>query len=694
MNYLTEKLFNFFSLSKILKIIIIFTLFLNINCSNKMEILFHDRIKNDVSLNSSFLCVPPAPVRSDGIYQANITVRAKNLQVGATVLLSTTGNAILSSVTDHDDGIYSATISNSVEETVTISATVNGEPIDETPTVSFSNSTSSAWKPVAGQHQLRANGIAEALVMFQAKDISDNNLDCGCDDVVMTVTTGSGVISPVVDNDDGTYSATLTNLASENVIITPTINGIQRPVTSVLFSNSWMSAENIASSAGVELVSDTISESEAGDLDGDGYPDIYVSNYSDTIPNRILWNNQDNTFTVASIPGDIALSRMAKIGDVNGDGRPDIVVANNGANSLWLNQGGRSFIAGSLPSSSSLDSDQVHLGNLFGNGRLDIYFTTKCISNTWQQNDLLRNDGGGSFTVQNIVADTFPTEGAAIGDLDGDGDLDIFNRRDRDIGYKWLNDGSGNFSGPQEVYRGTNYGGTYHYVVDMNNDNLPDVITISNYNLDYKRLNADGTYTGFRNIWDMGCYLGEIQFGDANGDGLQDMYFRGTRGSADKRSVLLVNTGLVDADGFPIMERGFSIIHPGFYNIGMAIADFDQDGKTDWLQPSGNGEASYLWLIGKNADDASLSVSSGSVPADGVTTSTITVRAKLSGVDLTHGGFNVVLYASGTAIISGIVDNNDGTYTATITNARPEVVTISGVIHGYNISTTTSVTFN
>ena len=483
---------------------------------------------------------------------------------------------------------------------------------------------------------------------------------------------------------------------SENVIITPTINGIQRPVTSVWFSNSWMSAVNIASSAGVELVSDTISESEAGDLDGDGYPDVYVSNYSDTIPNRILWNNRDNTFTVASIPGDIALSRMAKIGDVNGDGRPDIVVANNGANSLWLNQGGRSFTAGSLPSSSSLDSDQVHLGNLFGNGRLDIYFTTQRVQYIDQQNELLRNDGGGSFTVQNMTGDFYVTEGAAIGDLDGDGDLDILTRQDGDQMLAWYNDGSGNFtSPPSKLYGHVPFNGNRSYIVDMNQDNIPDFIELANYRLQYYRQNADGTYTLFINIWDMGCYPGEIQFGDANGDGLQDMYLRGTREWADKRSVLLVNTGLVDADGFPIMERGFSIIHPGFNNTGMAIADFDQDGKTDWFQPSGNnGEANYLWLIGKNADDASLSVSSGSVPADGVTTSTITVRAKLSGVDITHGGFNVVLYASGTAVISGIVDNGDGTYTATISNNRPEVVTISGVIHGYNMSETASVSFD
>ena len=52
MNYLNEKLFNFFSTSKILKIIIIFTLLSNINCNgDNMVILFEDQIYRPPSFN-------------------------------------------------------------------------------------------------------------------------------------------------------------------------------------------------------------------------------------------------------------------------------------------------------------------------------------------------------------------------------------------------------------------------------------------------------------------------------------------------------------------------------------------------------------------------------------------------------------------------------------------------------------------
>ena len=57
MNCLTEELFNFVSLSKILKIIIIFTLFLNINCGNNLKILMEEDEREDVSIIIS----PSAP---------------------------------------------------------------------------------------------------------------------------------------------------------------------------------------------------------------------------------------------------------------------------------------------------------------------------------------------------------------------------------------------------------------------------------------------------------------------------------------------------------------------------------------------------------------------------------------------------------------------------------------------------------
>lgn len=211
---------------------------------------------------------------------------------------------------------------------------------------------------------------------------------------------------------------------------------------------------DIAATAGVQFINDPTRHAIAADFDGDGHTDIYVANYHDIVPNRILWNNGDETFTAASIPGDQGLSNHAAAGDMNGDGRLDIVVANDGVNQLWINQGNRTFSAGSLPSGSQ-SSIQALLGDLYGDGRLDIYFVTnnydlESDKTSAAQNELLKNEGSGSFSVRTIASDNRHTRQGALGDLDNDGDLDIITRCnpiDHYLNFFLIchNDGNGNF---------------------------------------------------------------------------------------------------------------------------------------------------------------------------------------------------------------------------------------------------------
>jgi hypothetical protein len=72
----------------------------------------------------------------------------------------------------------------------------------------------------------------------------------------------------------------------------------------------------------------------------------------------------------------------------------------------------------------------------------------------------------------------------------------------------------------------------------------------------------------------------------------------------------------------------------------------------------------------------------------------ITVQAKdASGNNLTASGGLVTLSSTGSGSVSTVTDNNDGTYTATITNTVAEAVTISGTIDGSAITDTAAVTF-
>lgn len=80
---------------------------------------------------------------------------------------------------------------------------------------------------------------------------------------------------------------------------------------------------------------------------------------------------------------------------------------------------------------------------------------------------------------------------------------------------------------------------------------------------------------------------------------------------------------------------------------------------------------------------------------EGTSTSTVTVQlADTNGDLLTASGGLVVLATTGTASVSAVTDNGDGTYTATITNTVEETVITSGTLDNVAITDTAEITFN
>ncbi len=92
------------------------------------------------------------------------------------------------------------------------------------------------------------------------------------------------------------------------------------------------------------------------DLDDDGWPDIFVAN--DSVPNLLFRNNRDGTFSEIGLPSGVALNGDGKAqagmgvdaGDYDGDGRLDIFVTNfsQDYNTLYQNSARR----GSSPMSA------------------------------------------------------------------------------------------------------------------------------------------------------------------------------------------------------------------------------------------------------------------------------------------------------------------------------------------------------
>ncbi|MGQ0703975.1 MAG: invasin domain 3-containing protein [Gemmatimonadales bacterium] len=91
---------------------------------------------------------------------------------------------------------------------------------------------------------------------------------------------------------------------------------------------------------------------------------------------------------------------------------------------------------------------------------------------------------------------------------------------------------------------------------------------------------------------------------------------------------------------------------------------------------------------------STISASSGSIVANGSSTSIITVQLKdKNGANLTAGGYNVAL-ATTAGTLSAVTDNGNGTYTATLTSSTTAgTATITGTLNGAAITDNETVTF-
>ena len=171
-----------------------------------------------------------------------------------------------------------------------------------------------------------------------------------------------------------------------------------------------------------------------GDYDNDGYIDLFVTNWLDE-NNFLYHNNGDGTFSKiisGSIVTDGGSSQGGSWGDFNNDGHLDLLVTNGtGAsqnNFLYLNNGdGGSFTKitnGDIVNDGG-DSRSGIWEDFDNDGDLDLF-----IANANQQNNFLyANNGDGTFTKINsgvIVNDGGSSTAAVSGDYDNDGDLDIF----------------------------------------------------------------------------------------------------------------------------------------------------------------------------------------------------------------------------------------------------------------------------
>ena len=153
----------------------------------------------------------------------------------------------------------------------------------------------------------------------------------------------------------------------------------------------------------------------------------------------------------------------------------DVLAANYGwQNTLYLNNGSvpvASFTGSYLPG-GSINSYSIALGDIDGDHDLDAV-----VVNPNQASQLLINDpsASGGFTVQTPFIGVTGAISVALGDIDGDHNLDaVFSNYNGSI-QLLLNNGSGGFAAPTNLQSGTV--GSYDVALgDVNKDGLPDIV--------------------------------------------------------------------------------------------------------------------------------------------------------------------------------------------------------------------------
>ena len=374
------------------------------------------------------------------------------------------------------------------------------------------------------------------------------------------------------------------------------------------------------------------------DFDNDADLDLYLVNGSDLPgltssipPTNRLYRNDDGAFTdittEASV-GDTGYGLGCCVGDYNNDGFTDLYVTNYGPNVLYRNNGNGTFT--DVTATAGIGGDQFSSGGAFvdvdADGHLDLYVVnyvqfdpdtnpecTRQGIRTYCTPEALpgvpdvfyRNNGDGTFkdVSEKVGVGTASGKGLGVvcGDIDNDGDVDIFVANDTTPNFLYLNEQNGVemtedalFAGVALSEEGRAYSGMGTNLGDFDNDGYLDIV-ITNFQ-DQTNSLYHNAQSGFFTEMSFAKGIGErslpylawgVDFIDFNNDGWLDMFI--ANGHLDDNIAEIDPIGtyaqpnqlFLSDRGIRFSESTDAAVAQQKVSRGTAFGDIDNDGDID-----------------------------------------------------------------------------------------------------------------
>jgi hypothetical protein len=223
-------------------------------------------------------------------------------------------------------------------------------------------------------------------------------------------------------------------------------------VSNLLYRNNGDGTfTNVSTSSGIARLAGKALGLAFADYDDDGWMDIFVAN--DSIPCFLFHNNRDGTFSESALTAGVAVNADGKpfagmgadFSDYNNDGRADIFVTtlSNETYAIYRNNGNGTFTYATSETNVGQESRLwsgwgTRLVDYDNDGWKDLFAAQGHVLDTieltsdhlkYRQRPLLLHNERGRFVADAArgpaLSDSWAGRGAAFGDIDNDGDMDI-----------------------------------------------------------------------------------------------------------------------------------------------------------------------------------------------------------------------------------------------------------------------------